>query len=147
ATGGRGLSRRRRDRTGRVHRLRPRREAVAGSAESRQRRRPHQQLGRPARLGAARRSLRGSAPILGSDALLLRRMFGDFYSRLRLGRIAVYQTSDPARFGQVAALAVLDPVDPDRFLTDLTQYVKLGDVEQFDPKREASKAEIERLIA
>ncbi len=91
--------------------------------------------------------LRGQSPILDSDALLLRRVFGDFYSRLRLGRMAAYQSSDPANVGQLAALAILDPVDPDQFLTELTQYVKLGNVEQFDPKKEAGKAQIEKLIA
>jgi hypothetical protein len=91
--------------------------------------------------------LRGASPVLDSDARVIRRLLGDFYSKLRLGRAAVYQSSDRARFGQLAAVAILEPNDPAKFLDDIAQYVKLGDVEQFDPKREATKAEIEKLIA
>jgi hypothetical protein len=91
--------------------------------------------------------LRGASPILGSDAEVVRRLFGDFYSKLRVGRAAVYQSSDPARFGQLAAVAILEPNDAEKFLGDLLQYVKLGDVAQFDPKKEASRAEIEKLVA
>jgi hypothetical protein len=91
--------------------------------------------------------LQGPSGVLGSDAPVVRRIFGDLYSKLRLGRIALYQTSDPARFGQVAAVAVLEPLDTDKFMAEIGQYARLGDVGQFDPKAEASKAEIEKLIA
>jgi hypothetical protein len=90
--------------------------------------------------------LRGFSPVLDSDAVLVRRLFGDLYSKLRLGRIALYQSSDPMRFGQLAAVAVLAPTRPEQFLNDITQYARLGDVEQFNPKGEASKAEIEKLV-
>jgi len=90
--------------------------------------------------------LRGSSPILDSDGVVVRRLLGDLYSRLRVGRMAVYQSGDP-RLGQLAVVAVLEPNDPAQFLTELAQYARLGDVEQFDPKVEASKAEIEKLIA
>jgi hypothetical protein len=90
--------------------------------------------------------LKGSSPLLDSDAVLLRRILGDLYSRLRLGRVALYQSSDPTRFGQLAAVAVLEPANPAEFLEEIRQYVHLGDVEQFDPKGPASKAEIEKLI-
>jgi hypothetical protein len=93
-----------------------------------------------------REFLRGSSPVLDSDAELVRRIFGDLYSRLRLGRAAVYQTSDPARFGQLAAVLVLEPLDAGKFLSEIAQYVHLGDVEKFDPKDRAGKAEIEKLI-
>jgi hypothetical protein len=91
--------------------------------------------------------LRGSSPVLDSDAVLIRRIFGDLYSRLRLGRVAVYHSSDPRRFGQLAAVAVLEPTEPGQFLREITQYARFGDVEQFDPKGQASKAEIEKLVA
>ena len=91
--------------------------------------------------------LRGSSSVLNSDAVLVRRIFGDLYSRLKLGRVAVYQSSDPARFGQIAVVAILEPANPGQFLTEITQYARFGDVEQFDPKGDASKTEIEKLIA
>jgi hypothetical protein len=94
--------------------------------------------------------LRGASAvnaILDSDAVLVRRIFGDLYSRLQLGRVAVYQSSDTLRQGQMSVVAILDPIDAGRFLTDIAQYARLGDVEKFDPKEQASKAEIEKLIA
>jgi hypothetical protein len=91
--------------------------------------------------------LRGSSPVLSSDAALVRRIFGDFYSRLKLGRAAVYQSSDQAKYGQIGAVLIVEPVNPGQFLSEITQYVRLGDVEQFDPKGQASKAEIEKLVA
>jgi hypothetical protein len=90
--------------------------------------------------------LKGSSIVLDSDAALVRRLFGDLYGRLRLARIALYHSSDPKRFGQLAAVAILEPDNSDRFLKDVARYVRLGDVEQFDPKAAASKAEIEKLI-
>jgi hypothetical protein len=91
--------------------------------------------------------MRGYSPILDSDAVALRRMFGDLYSKLKLGKVAVYHSSDPARFGHLAAVLILEPVNPGQFVTDVLQYARLGDVEQFDPQRETSKAEIEKLVA
>jgi hypothetical protein len=91
--------------------------------------------------------MRGASPLLNTDAALVRRIFGDFYSRLKLGRAAVYQSSDPARFGQVAAVFILEPVNPGQFLNEIRQYVRFGNVAQFDPKDKASKAEIEKLVA
>jgi hypothetical protein len=90
--------------------------------------------------------MRGYSPILGSDAATVRRIFGDLYSKLKLGRVAVYQSSDPARFGQLSAVAILEPSNPGQFLGEIMQYARLGDVEQFDPKGQASKAEIEKLV-
>jgi hypothetical protein len=90
--------------------------------------------------------LKGSSIVLDSDAALVRRLFGDLYGRLRVARVALYHSSDPKRFGQLAAVAVLEPDNSDRFLKDVARYVRLGDVEQFDPKAAASKAEIEKLI-
>jgi hypothetical protein len=91
--------------------------------------------------------MRGFSPILDSDAVALRRMFGDLYSKLKLGKVAVYHSSDPARFGQLATVLILEPANPGQFLTDILQYARLGDVEQFDPQRETTKAEIEKLVA
>lgn len=91
-------------------------------------------------------SLKGSSAVLDSDAALVRRLFGDLFGRLRLARVALYHSSDPKRFGQMAAIAVLEPGNPDRFLQAVARYARLGDVEQFDPKAAASKAEMERLI-
>jgi hypothetical protein len=90
--------------------------------------------------------LKGSSAVLDSDGVLVRRLFGDLYSRLHVARVAVYHSSDPKRFGQLAAVVVLEPDNADRFLKDVARYVRLGDVEQFDPKAEASKAEIKKLI-
>jgi hypothetical protein len=90
---------------------------------------------------------RGTSVILDSDAAVIRRIFGDLYSRLKLGRLAVYHSSDAARFGQLAAVAVLEPIDAEQFIKEITQYARLGDVEQFNPKGQASKAEIEKLVA
>jgi hypothetical protein len=91
--------------------------------------------------------LRGTSPLLATDADLVRRLFGDLYSRLRLGRAALYQTADPARFGQVSAILILEPANPGQFLTEIGHYARLGDVEQFDPKGQASQTEIEKLVA
>jgi hypothetical protein len=91
--------------------------------------------------------LRGPVPVLDSDAGVVRRLFGEFYSRLRLGRVALYHSSDPARSGQLAAVLILEPNDPEQFLREIAQYARFGDVEQFDPKAPASKAELEKLIA
>ena len=88
-----------------------------------------------------------TSPILGSDAVLVRRIFGDFYSRLKQGRAAVYQSSDPTRFGQIAAIAILEPANAEQFVKEIIQYVRLGNVEKFDPKAQASKVEIDKLIA
>ncbi len=90
--------------------------------------------------------MRGSSPILDSDAILIRRLFGDLYSRLKLGRVAVYQSSDPLKLGQLSAVLILEPANPGQFMKDVGQYVRFGNVEQFDPKGEASKAEIEKLV-
>jgi hypothetical protein len=91
--------------------------------------------------------LRQNTPILDSDHEMVRRIFGDFYSKLKLGKVAVYQTSDRAKYGQLAAVVILEPTNPGQFLTEIAQYAKFGDVEQFDPKVDASKAEIEKLVA
>lgn len=91
-------------------------------------------------------SLKGSSAVLDSDSALVRRLFGDLYGRLGLARVALYHSSDPKRFGQMAAIAVLEPGNPDRFLQAVARYARLGDVEQFDPKAAASKAEMQRLI-
>src|SRR6185437_519930 len=84
--------------------------------------------------------------VLDSDSALVRRLFGDLFGRLRLARVSLYHSSDSKRFGQMAAIAVLEPGNPDRFLQAVARYARLGDVEQFDPKAAASKAEMERLI-
>jgi hypothetical protein len=85
--------------------------------------------------------------VLESDTPVVRRILGDLYSRLRLARTAVYLSSDQARFGQLAAVVILEPADTDKFLAELGQYARLGDVAQFDPKAQAGLAEIEKLIA
>ena len=61
--------------------------------------------------------------------------------------MAVYHSRDPLQFGQLAAVAVLEPANAEQFLNDIKQYARLGDVAQFDPKGQASKAEIDKLIA
>jgi len=91
--------------------------------------------------------MRGTSVILDSDARVVRRIFGDLYSRLKLGKAAVYQSSDPARFGQLATVLILEPANPGQFLNEILHYARLGDVEQFDPQRATSKAEIEKLVA
>jgi hypothetical protein len=91
--------------------------------------------------------MRAPSGILESDAPVVRRLFGDLYSRLRLGRAALYFSSDRARFGQLAAVLVLEPTDAEKFLAEVRQYARLGDVAQFDPRGQAGKAEIEKLIA
>jgi hypothetical protein len=93
------------------------------------------------------RRLGPSSYILDSNAVVVRRIFGDFYSKLKLGKVGVYHSSDPARLGQLAAVLVLEPTNPGQFLTEVLQYARLGDVEQFDPQRETSKAEMEKLVA
>jgi hypothetical protein len=91
--------------------------------------------------------LRQNTPILGSNNEMVRRLFGDFYSKLKLGKVALYQSSDRAKYGQFAAVVILEPTNPGQFLNEIAQYAKFGDVDQFDPKGEASKAEIEKLVA
>src|SRR5262249_35848651 len=91
--------------------------------------------------------LRNSSVILDSDAVLVRRLFGDLYSKLKLGRVALYQSSDRGKYGQYAAVFILDPEKPADFLKEIGQYVRFGDVAQFNPKGDASKAEIEKLVA
>jgi hypothetical protein len=92
-------------------------------------------------------NMRGNPYLLDSDSVIIRRIFGDLYSRLRVGRIALYQSGDVQRFGQLACVAVLDPTNTEQFIKEIGQFARLGDVEQFDPKKLASKAEIEKLIA
>ena len=61
--------------------------------------------------------------MLESDAIVIRRLFGDLYSKLRLGRLALYHSSDSARLGQFAAVAILEPNDP--------EHPKLVEAHQF----------------
>jgi len=90
----------------------------------------------------------GAVPLLlDSDVVLARRLLGDVYGKLRLGRVAVYHSSDPARLGQVSAVAVLEPNDPARFLDDIAQYARLGAVDKVDPGDRATREEIEKLVA
>ena len=97
--------------------------------------------------------LRGSSPVLESDILLsdtfvIRPILGDLYSRLHMGRMAVYQTSDPTRFGQLAVVAVLEPNDPDQLREgDPPVRAGLGDVEAIRSENARRKAEIVKLVA
>jgi hypothetical protein len=93
------------------------------------------------------RGVRSNTAFLGTDSELIRRLFADFYSRLKVGKAAVYQSSDPARFGQIGAVLILEPTNSGQFITEVMQYVRLGDVAQFDPKGQASKVEIDKLVA
>lgn len=85
-------------------------------------------------------------PILGSDAVHLRRIVANLVTKLHVGRAALY----PARakdLGQLALVAVLEPRDAAAFLKEIAGLARVADPQEFDPKAGAGKAEIEKLVA
>ncbi len=83
---------------------------------------------------------------LESDAPVIRSVLGRLYGKVKSSRAALYTTTEKAKVGPLALVAIFEPKDTAALVKEVRQMARLADVKAFEPKGAAGQAEIAKLV-